>query len=97
MSLLGKTATGDWPTADQIAQAQSDSEAGGSFDRRWSCFDLSGCDHASPRALVYAGAWVLEICERCGTVTEKNCTHERCEWNEAGTLLRCTTCGVDGT
>ena len=25
------------------------------------------------------------------------CDHNRCEWNEAGTLLRCTTCGIDGT
>lgn len=82
--------TASWPTAQEIAEAQA-----GTFDRNWSCFDLSDCRHTS-NACVEKGGWAVEICEACGH-TEVRCTHANCEWNTEGTLLRCTTCGIDGT
>lgn len=86
--------TQPWPTAQEIVQAQA-SDLSEDKARAWSCFDLSDCKHTS-RAVVVVGAWEVEVCERCGD-TQTTCTHPSSEWNKAGTLLRCTTCGVDGT
>lgn len=67
-------------------------------DRNWSKFDLSECGHKLSTLVERAG-WSLDICVACGTVTRGPvCEHPAgFEWNEAGTLLRCKTCGVDGT
>lgn len=69
----------------------------GNFDRKWSMFDLSTCDHPSPLHIVYVNDWEITICPSCATILQKKCEHKHCEWEADGTLLRCTTCGIDGT
>lgn len=43
----------------------------------------------------------LQICicadPTCARVTSTLCNHVKCEWNESGTVLLCTFCGIDGT
>lgn len=87
----------DWPSAAQIAAVNARVESGGRFDRTWSCFDLRSCSHALSQCIEVAG-WEVEVCTRCGHATTIGCTHPAgFVWNEPGTLLRCRTCGSDGT
>lgn len=85
-----------WPPEDHIALVHGSP----GFERNWSCFDLSGCGHnvmvsVTPLG-VNQGDWHVMLCRECGHTTTE-CLHNKMEWNEAGTLLRCTTCGKDGT
>lgn len=80
----------NWPSEEEIKKSAETRR------RRWSCFDLSTCKHEE-NAFVRVGDWGLLICVACGQSTSKECLHSRCEWNTAGTLLRCTNCGIDGT
>lgn len=61
---------------------------------------LSRCSHTQ-RAMFEVendhGIWGVEICVECGTQVAKECPHVQSEWNEAGTALICTNCGIDGT
>ena len=82
-----------WPTAEQIGAAAEARP----FDRRWSCFRVDDCTHPIG-ALAEVAGWSIEVCPLCGHTSNVHCLHEAgFEWNEAGTLLRCRTCGVDGT
>lgn len=84
-----------WPTAEEIAKRHN-----GVLDRDWSKFDLSECRHSLMVNATPVGVgqpdWFVEYCPICGH-TESRCNHNLFEWNEAGTLLRCKTCGIDGT
>lgn len=64
-------------------------------------FDLSDCPH-TVRSMVEVenahGVWGVEICVDCGLlVAGPECPHISCHWNEAGTMLQCDNCGIDGT
>lgn len=80
-----------WPEVDEGREFKSDA------DRAWSKFDLGDCDHRRSSGVEVAG-WALDVCVRCGAVVGKvECLHPATQWNEDGTMLRCATCGVDGT
>lgn len=81
-----------WPTADEIAEAHV---LGAEKPREWSCFDLSDCRHTASH-LIERDSWTIDVCDACGYTTV-TCNHQTCEWNTEGTLLRCTTCGIDAT
>lgn len=90
-----------WPSAEQIAAANATANAAATartaFDRTWSSFDLSDCKHPLSIGTEVAG-WFVDVCVRCGRATPGVCTHPAgMEWNDEGTLLRCRTCGRDGT
>jgi hypothetical protein len=83
-----------WPTEERISRLR---RFEGVFNRRWSCFDFHQCTHPLMVGVGSMwGKWTVEICPICGH-TVSQCLHEKMEWNEAGTLLRCATCGIDGT
>ena len=86
-----------WPTPAEIAGAHDEARP---LDRSWSKFPLDECRHPLMVGITTLGVgqpdWNVEICPDCGHVTSC-CNHNRAEWNDAGTLLRCTTCGTDGT
>lgn len=85
-----------WPSEREIRLAQTSPR----FDRDWSKFDFSECKHGLMIGVTPLGVgqpdWNVEICHFCGHV-ESQCNHNKFEWNETGSLLRCTTCGTDGT
>lgn len=86
-----------WPSAQEIAQAHNETRP---LDRDWSKFDFSGCRHPLMIGVTPLGVgqpeWNVDICPTCGHV-ESQCNHNQFVWNDAGTLPRCTTCGIDGT
>lgn len=85
-----------WPTEAQIIQGQARFELLGDRARIWSTFSFASCPHERSEVCV-VGDWELEVCVECGQVTRRVCRHTEMEWNEAGTLLRCKNCGLDGT
>lgn len=65
--------------------------------RSWSSYPLGECDHALRIDSEVAG-WTTSVCVRCGDASPGQCTHPAgFEWVRDGRLLRCRTCGVDGT
>ncbi|MDO8185852.1 hypothetical protein Q5424_01235 [Conexibacter sp. JD483] len=82
-----------WPSPAQIASAHGADR----LDRQWSCFDLSDCRHQVTIPTEVAG-WAIDVCARYGRKSPSECTHPTgFECDAAGTLLRCRTCGLDGT
>jgi len=74
------------------------------FPRDWRTsllYDLSDCPHTQRRMFEVEnehGIWGVEICVNCGLlVAGPECPHVSCHWNEAGTMLQCDNCGIDGT
>lgn len=80
-----------WPYLWKIIEEHNKEK----FDKYWSCYDFSNCKHII-RRVSYIENWQLETCVECGN-TEVECAHNNFEWNKEGTLLRCKTCGRDGT
>ncbi len=87
-----------WPHEGLILRQSARVEAGvaGANWRHWTLFDFSQCTHEEQNVMVQAGDWEVEVCTRCGA-GRKACNHTNMVWNEAGTLLRCANCGIDGT
>lgn len=80
-----------WPTKEAIDEQNTQSF----INREWTRFDFSNCQHER-NTIAYAGKWEIALCNDCGSFIYKVCTHEMI-WNDAGTLLRCNICGIDGT
>lgn len=84
-----------WPSERTIEIMHTD-DVFAIVGRTWSCFPKPmNCRHP----LMYGaevGPHYVDVCATCGH-TEVQCTHKEMEWNEAGTLLRCKHCGIDGT
>lgn len=58
------------------------------------------CPHTEGRVFEVEnahGEWAVVICVNCGQQIHKECPHVSSTWNEAGTLLTCDNCGIDGT
>lgn len=43
------------------------------------------------------GLVYTETCVDCGLVLPEICAHQKCTWNEAGTVISCKKCGLDCT
>lgn len=85
-----------WPSERQIAVMHQD-DVFNIVGRQWSCFPRRAyaCQHPLMHG-AELGPWHVDVCDTCGH-TEVQCLHHENEWNEAGTLLRCKNCGMDGT
>lgn len=81
------------PPVDLVERAHS---APLVFPRAWTCYDLKKCDH-DHLAIVHAGDWELEICQKCGEAVHKQCEHKNNKWETEDKILRCQTCGMDVT
>jgi hypothetical protein len=85
-------------TEEEIAKAHA-----GNVDRKWSLIDFSACKHERTEFLTTRvgygthKGWEVVACHDCGQPLEHSCTHPEWLWNDAGTLLSCTLCGLDGT
>lgn len=84
-----------WPSDATIATMHQD-DVFNIVGRRWSCFHKPlDCRHPLMHG-AEAGPYYVDVCATCGHA-EVQCLHREHEWNEAGTLLRCKQCGIDGT
>ena len=92
------------PEHDAKMTAHAEEMQAKGFPRDWRTsllYDLSDCPHTQRRMFEVEnehGIWGVEICVNCGLlVAGPECPHVSCHWNEAGTMLQCDNCGIDGT
>jgi len=82
-----------WPSDFEIDIAHSSDNL--INHRNWSCYDFSVCKHTVMK-VVDVDQWELQVCISCGAMVHKICNHIMI-WNESGSMLRCSNCGIDGT